>query len=696
MDGSNSIAESRTTPSRDTREVASLAPEPLFFLRPETSEIYVCDATNSTAVLTEAALIDELVAGLFATQAATREVEISSSASSEDMDRALRDEEEARDKLYKELSETKAFSGGDDMMELVSLPSEKNSYKGRTLTYVRSSKVKNHFRTYKLAKAEQPEMKSVLVKDQSGRTVIDKEKFVKSLKLTAKDVKLKEKIGEHVVAKWAYQWAPSFVEEFNKNFNFKREAAPSDEAEQERMVDFSRGATVLRLFGTANVTAGANVDGTLADALKGKGKIEASYKAKGDISFALAEGRVGIDLYLPDKRGWHLFLPVAGGEDAELGCVRVEIGGNLTGFVGASVMGEGGLEVGIGRDATGKKGGDIQGIRGVRAKGRSGRQLKQKKMSVVMEGDLGGEVSAFAGAEGLLAVSGGMSWLKPESRDDYASFAEIKPSVAAQAGAGGTAAFHIAYEKQKLRIHCKLGACWGAGLKGAVEATVSPLTLGEFVLWFHYQVLNAGSRNLGYFQKNAWDAYLHIQALAILTGKRFSDFYGQSVAELDRMYQERKAWVKTHALEAIRLIATGLQEAGVLLAEVKGFLLEMLQEAQDSLIRAGQEAMDWFQDLFSAVQILTDDIYLQNEYENVKQFASQELGEKNTDTAIAEAFIGSVLGPARVAQLQQLKTEPTPGFYIVPNTSFAYRLQNGTHVAWMESPWWQQSDTRMA
>ncbi|MGY0653017.1 hypothetical protein ACW7GZ_14385 [Luteimonas sp. A537] len=58
--------------------------------------------------------------------------------------------------------------------------------------------------------------------------------------------------------------------------------------------------------------------------------------------------------------------------------------------------------------------------------------------------------------------------------------------------------------------------------------------------------------------------------------------------------------------------------------------------------------------------------------------------------------MGELLGQGRLAEFHQLKTAPTPGFYTVPNRAFAYRMQNGTHVAWMENPWWQQGDTRMA
>ncbi|MGY0652988.1 hypothetical protein ACW7GZ_14230 [Luteimonas sp. A537] len=694
MDGNTPLAQSTTTPSRETREVARVAPQPLFFLRPETSEIYVCSATDTSKILAEAALIDELIADMFIAQAATREVETSRQPTAEDLNRALRQEEAARDTLFEELSEIKAFSGGDEMMELVSLPGRENKYKGKTLTYVRSSKVKSHFRQYKLANAEQPEMKSVLVRDEStGKMKIDQKKLQDSLKLTASDVKIKEKIGEHVVAKWAEEWAPEFVREFNRDFNFKREAAASDEADGERTVDFSGGATLLRAFATADVKAGAHVDGTLADALKGKGSIGATYKAKGTAAFALAEGKVALDFYIPDKNGFGLYLPVAGGKDESLGAFRAELGTELSGFVGASVLGEGGLEVSIGTDDKGKQ---VQGIRGTRAKRRTGQQLKKKKLSVVMEGDLGGEVSAFAGAEGLLAVSGGVSWLKPESRDDFVSFAEVSPSVAAQAGAGGTAAFYIRYRDSKLRIHCKLGACWGLGLKGSIEASVSPLTLGEFVLWFHYQVVNAGSRNLQYFEDRAWDAYLRMQTLAVLKGKRIADFYGQAEHILEERYEEWKEWAKNRPREAIQAIAAGLRQAAVLLPEVRGFLLKMLEEAYNEIKKMGEDVADWFRDLLSAVNVLTDDVYLQNEYKNVQQFASQKLGVKDGNMMAMDTFVGELLGQERLAELHRLKTAPTPGFYTVPNRAFAYRLQNGTHVAWMGNPWWQQDDTRLA
>ncbi|MCD7100414.1 hypothetical protein [Stenotrophomonas sp. MMGLT7] len=692
MDNDRTLAESTTSQPRDTRVQARVAPEPLIFLRPQTNELYVCRIENTPTVLREIASIDEWMAQLFAAQAVTRETELKPDVSEQELDAALRKEEEARDKLFDELKEVKGFSGGDEMMELVMLPSSSqgNRYRGKTLTYVRSSKVKNHFRSHKLAQAEQPEMKSFLMRDgASGKWKLDREKLWKSLRITAEETKLDEEIGELVLSKWADEAVPDFVEQFNKDFNFEREAATSEEEEGERMVDFSGGATFLRAFATGETKVGASVSGSLADALKGKGSIDASYKAKGNASLVLAEGKIGLDLYLPDKSGMELALPVAGGEDASLGFLQIKLGVELSGFVGASILAEGGVELKAGVNANGEQ---VQGIRGVRARRRTGARMRDRKFSVALEpeGSAGADLSAFAGAEGVLGIKGAANWLKPTTKDEFATFADIAPSISGQAGAGATAAFKIEYKERVLRVHCKLGACWGLGLKGSVDASVSPLTLLEFQAWFYYQVMNAGSRNLQYFAKEAWDVYLRMQALAALAGKTIVEYYGQTKDQLDAFLRE---WLVRRPRELIAAIASGVAQAREMLPEVRAFLLALIQDAYRRLQQMGEDAYDALKDMFTATDVLTEDIYLEREYRNVLQHASLQIGESG-DAQGMESFLAAVLGPGRVDELQRLKREPTPGYYVVPNRAFAYRLQSGTHVAW-EQPWWDGSNGTM-
>lgn len=699
MSTGKELATSKTNPPLDTRVQAKVPPEPLYFLRPETNEIYYCPRKSASAVLGEAALLDELLGNLSDARVKTGELQAAPKVDQAALEAALKKEKEARDKLFEELNKLKEFNkGGDGLMELLQLPNQKGaSYKGKTITYVRSDKVKNHFRAYKLAKAQQPEMKSFLVRDeQTGKYKLDEKKLKESFKPTAqefrKQVKIESKLSDVTIAKWADEWVPEFARSFNDTVKFEPDAPKTPEEEAERMVEFSGNASLCRFFGVAEAKAGAKMTGSLKDVLKGKGSVEGSYKARADFGFALASGRIGMNLYLPDKGGFNACIPVMGGADQPLGAFRLLIEAELSGNVGASVMAEGGVEFKIGVDAKGNR---RQGIRGAPVQ-RNGGAMRSRRFDVSKHADVnnsaGVELTAFAGAEATATVGGSFDWQKPESKT-FATFASIKPSLTGQAGAGATAAFKIDYDSKKklFHIHCKVGACWGLGLKGALNAAVGPIEIAEFALWFHYQVVNAAGRNLAYFAESAWSAYCHMQALAILEGKRLADYLGRSIEDLTAQLND---WVRNRSAELVVVLLKSWDKLVVALAEIKGFLLALLRRARDEAIKAGLDAREYLENLFSAVQIVTDSIYLENEYRNVLQHSSLVLCEKSNPSDI-EGFIAEVMGPMRVAELQALKTEATPGYYVVSNRSPRYGMQQGVHVAWNDNAWWNDRNGTM-
>lgn len=91
---------------------------------------------------------------------------------------------------------------------------------------------------------------------------------------------------------------------------------------------------------------------------------------------------------------------------------------------------------------------------------------------------------------------------------------------------------------------------------------------------------------------------------------------------------------------------------------------------------AVQSVQDAIERLLSAVQTT-------QELENVYQFASVKICDRNPHSASVQAEIANRLGGVRLTQIEAaLRQEPAPGHQLAFNDTFQYRLQRGTHIAW--------------
>jgi hypothetical protein len=702
-----------TTNNRSNSQVAAKIPgDKLFFFHPATAEIMVCDAgAPAEAVRREAAFLESKLltlsgarAGLAATIKAYDKAQASGQPKDDSaVNTALKKSEAARDALLDEFKELSEANKGEELMELLPLMDSKTGkpvFGGKKFTYVRSSKVKSHFRRYKLSNADKPEMKSFLTWQDGKGWQLDKKK----LKESFDTVKTKVNVAEQVDGLWLPEsWSPAFVDGFNEKMHFGQ---PEDKQSPDAMIAFSGEAHLLRFYGGASLTKSVDISAEgFKKALRGEGEVGAEYKLRGSLGLDLASGKVDGNLYLPWRRGFELWVPlfaealssrsIDGNHECTLGHFRFLIKGTLKGSCGASVLGEGGAEFKLGRD------GSKQGLRGVASKRKAqdlvAPRLNVKEGSVHATAKAGAEITAFAGAEGEASIHGAFQWQKPESVE-FADFASIEPGITAQAGAGGTACFYITYQEGKFRIKAKLGACVGVGLKGEVLAAIGAGEIVEFALWFKYQVTNAADQNLDYFRKDAFKVFCKMCALAIVEGKQLSAYLGKTLGQLDR---DMEIWITTRREEFVQRLQQAHDQLVNSIAEVKGILLYELQSIQQKAQQIKRDASDKLEELQQgvqqAIQSLLNSIYLRNELYNVFQHASAD-GEKISpaQSAALMAWVEHHSGTSVTELASNLKTEPTPGYYLVANNSFAYRMNNGTQIAWRRDTLMAPDDTRFA
>lgn len=664
--------------------------EPLFFLNPATGEILECPAQSAAAVRQEAEFLNQLVDELWKSQSqlalATQELHLAQSqmapgeqaAAQKAVEQAVKAEAKARDAMFKELKDLPKFNdGANGLMELLPLATYKGQKltKTRRITYVRSSKVKNHFRTYHNLAGDATKLKSFYMKDAKGEYKLDTKKLGEAFS----KVPVKGEISKAETTWWADGWAPEFAEAFNATYDPKAAKDKADKATpDDASAQFSGGATLMRFFGGAGGSASSKLSTeSFKNLLAGKGGIGAKFTASARAGVDLASARGNVRLYLPAKKGLHLHVAAGknaqgGKQELELGFVRLLIEAEVTATCGASVLAEGGLEFKLKVDMT-------QGVKGAPAS-KSAAALANPKAKVhKLEAENAGSanLSAFAGAEAGAKVSGALQWQKAASTE-FKDFAKISAGAQGQAGIGGAAMFEIGYAGGKFRIKTKLAACVGLGLKGSIDAEVGVEHLIEFDLWFKHQVVNALDQNLQYFEDRAWKAFVYMKALAIAEGKRLTDYLGKTAEDLAAAWKEL---VETATVDVLNRIRASGDYVLTSVAEAKALLLGLLERMKRRIDELHHEIEGVSRWLFSAAQTT-------QEVENIYSRVAVTM-DAIVEPGAGRMRLASLMGGVDVLNgtVASLKSEATPGFALAFVDDFSYRFARGmgTHLTWQRS-----------
>ena len=437
-----------------------------------------------------------------------------------------------------ELLDEKMKESAIGIMELI--PLNKNSVTGFKKTYIRSEKIKEDWRRYKLSNVDKKtgeasfikyHDKNISVQDENGKTVnktvrqakIDPQELKKQLKEAS--VKFKFDICEDsniIVSDWA--------KEMNKSLSWPK-GGNADESVYHQYVDISAQAQLMRFSHGAGISAEFNPL---------KGKVEG--KLEGHASFALGEAKAESTLYVPDRLGISLLFPAKAdtpqtpGGICNMGALRFALKMVLSGSVGASVA----VEVGATLDWSGEMG------KGYGIKGRPaelsppplpGKRTINLHTPETPEAQGGGEIGAFVGAQFGGNISGAIEWFDPHPDDTppanvgktddktivskerkFAAIAKLEMGVSLQAGAGGSAVFYVTYIQGRFRIFCKAAFCWGAGAKGSLGFEVDGGCYLAFMKSFMYMLRNVDYQKLAEMME--LDAFQALCAIPLIMAAR--------------------------------------------------------------------------------------------------------------------------------------------------------------------------------
>ncbi|WP_010431619.1 hypothetical protein [Enterobacter mori] len=413
-----------------------------------------------------------------------------------------------------ELLDENSTGSAIGLMELI--PLQKTA--GFKSTYVRSDKIRGHWRKYKLSDVDKESGEASFIKyedkevtgiDADGNEIkktvrsgkIDIEELRKQLKKASFSLKFEDELLEDsnvVLTDWA--------KKMNKGLTWPNENdKPDDESAYHQYVDISAQAQLMRYSQGAGLSSEFNP-------LEGK----ASAKMEGHASFALGEAKASAELFIPDRLGIALLFPARASSGAvggvcNMGAIRYTINAVLSGNAGASL----GIELGVEADFSGEmaKG---YGIKGSPARLTPPPPPGQRQINLTIpqpDVQAGGEIGAFAGVQAGGNVSGAIEWFDPHPDDDsnvkheenkpivakekkFTAIATLSLGVTAQAGAGGTAVFYVTYINSRFRIYCKAALCWGVGAKGSLGFEVDGNSFAAFMKGFMYMLRNVDYQKL--------------------------------------------------------------------------------------------------------------------------------------------------------------------------------------------------------
>lgn len=591
------LADGQTNLSRGSTVEGYVAPQPLVFYRPETDDLLIVPMDKATAFENECRALDQVMHEFHAAKEANiaamealLEAERAANAPQRTVPQSpqrLRDAEaaaqeaeqmlvEAQEKVETEFKPLGTLDGtSGKLYELIPirnrsepLPAQTGAARGpstrsatdqhhhawsRKWTYVRSDKVKNHFRSYKLNEDEQGEFQSNQKKSfltEDGK--IDTER-------------LAEQVGKlEVSVKWRREAGVSGVLLSDLNGAIRESLTGWAEGinSGNQHLELGVEAQLLRYF------AGAGIQ-TSWNPRKGNMAVRGDARAE----FAIAEGRFNAAAYWP-SRGGHMIRMTGPrtGTVYEAGLIRAGLELQAFGLAGASASAQLALEV----DYSGTSGGST-GARGKPSRRPISRTGLDLARDVRDGGEIGAGADLFAGARAGGSVNGMLEWNSPEAQR-FEALCKIGPGGQVQAGAGIAAQFRIDYVGGKFRVLASAAVCLGLGAGGKLEFEVDPVRIYEFTKYLAYLLYSVGYEFMEIIAATAFEAWANFSLWAIQKGVEVADAVAEFRLRVDDALDELLVILEREA-ERVALMNRVLSNPAALEyapPETKGMILYQL------------------------------------------------------------------------------------------------------------------------
>lgn len=698
--------------------------EPTLFFRPETGDFLLVPAQDMVAFEAECRRLDMVIAlfhdanedlnrlldDIRARQPAPIDVSAQSTKERQELEELYKKAKEARKKLYGELKGLGKLDGAHtSITELIPFKQSAGAGEGKPtawlaskkMTYVRSDKVRSHWRAYALRGDEKKSgNKSFVKKDEQGRTKIDTQELKKGV--TELKTKVKSelyKVDEHAIQGVLTAWAT----EWNKDLSFDWAKSQPDAALSNN-VDLTAQAQLMRYLAGVGLA-------TEWDRKKGKCNLKASARAE----FAVAEAKAAAAAYFPDKVGWIWSLNGDDGKSYPLGAIRFKAELSLVGMVGASIVAEAGLAI----DYKDEKRKDVFGVKGAPIEEKKGgdnpRELKLNGKAI--DPSIGAEIEAFAGAKAEAKFNGALQWLNPENMlKDYSDFAKVGPSIAGLAGIGAGGMLELTYVGGKFRFKAMASVCLGVGAKGKLELEVDALLIGEFMKWFFYQLYHANFNQLTFVKEEAFQVITRMQVMLVdgsVAGYRsLEDFIGKGQEAIERDFvtllselerEERRVQLMQRILSSSDILKYATPEA-------KGAMLYQLtrHDWRTDGLDGRNHGIGYYAQRKRAIKTLLRFAHTKRDFDNIIQHMSDD-GSK-TDFAASKSHVMAFLNMAVIGNANDdeemknfynhlrvsLKDVPSLGYPVYPNDTTQYAMQRDqrpnhpmfAHIQQIDLPNW--------
>lgn len=380
------------------------------------------------------------------------------------------------------------------------------SITGKKWTRIRSDKMRNHWRSYKIDKSL---LKAT--RGQDGRSALNRAKlraaFRESSKKIRSDLKsgitysgqlAKGSVSGSITDLWDTNWL-KWVDAVNDSLTYSTSGA---------MFDLSAGAQLLRGYAGFGAQLGY-------DPKKGNYALRGNAEAKA----LLGEAKVTMSGYLVDRDGWHALINFTDDraseagrqQQADFGYFRFQVKIAATAMLGASLYGTAGVE--FATESTGR--------------------VRVKPSAAGSKGELA--AGAFAGVEAGGSATGMFEWRNPGWTEEgstavqasgWKAMVSIGASGFVSAGAGAEAALKIEYNGGRFMYRCEARAVLGVGAKGSIAGVIDFRYIGEFIMYVYNQLKDNDFAFLHFIQKSAYDAMVSVTLLIIEQGEAFVENAG--------------------------------------------------------------------------------------------------------------------------------------------------------------------------
>ncbi|KZN53026.1 hypothetical protein [Pseudoalteromonas luteoviolacea] len=382
-------------------------------------------------------------------------------------------------------------------------------YKGNKYTYVRSDKVANHTRKYKI---------KTDIRDgrrfSNDKGELDKDKLAQALKNDLSKLKTSFKFDHKLLDDYTAVWG-DWAKELNKNLSIKG-------FEKSDYFDASADARLMRYTHGASIAAAFNPkDGVFA--------LQGDFKS----DFAVGEAKAELSGYLPSKRGYEMtfMMPLKNSiqeREVNLGAMRLGATVSVFGYAGAK------LQASVNLGCSLKQG-------KMMVNGLSEQEKKQMRKADRMFEPVKGGAEAFVGVSGGCELAGALQWDNPEKkkRPAFCDLAKIGGKAQGSLGAGAQWGFYIGYEDGKFKIQAKASLVWGVGAGGELVCEVGVDELLTLVQFVYHQLKNEDYDYLTFIQPLAFKVLYKAVMLQIYTGKNAVEFLYRSSLQVDMAWRNQ-------------------------------------------------------------------------------------------------------------------------------------------------------------